>query len=58
MLNYKNYKNMEEITEALKIACPNGIDVYFDNVGGIITDAVFQLINVKFYLFLIFAQLV
>ncbi len=31
--------------EALKGACPKGIDVYFENVGGPITDAVLALMN-------------
>ena len=39
-----NYKTVE-IYPALKEACPDGIDVYFDNVGGTTTDAVFGLIN-------------
>jgi NADPH-dependent curcumin reductase CurA len=29
----------------LKAACPNGIDVYFENVGGEVTRAVAQLLN-------------
>jgi hypothetical protein len=40
-----NYKTTE-IYPALKNTCPEGIDVYFDNVGGPTTDAVFALINV------------
>ena len=40
-----NYKTAE-IYPALKETCPDGIDVYFDNVGGTTTDAVFGLINV------------
>ncbi len=33
-----DYKN-EDMKPALKEKCPKGIDVYFDNVGGIILDA-------------------
>lgn len=39
-----NYKT-EDVSEALKRACPNGIDVYFENVGGSILDAVLAQIN-------------
>jgi len=34
-----NYKS-EDVAAALKGTCPSGIDVYFDNVGGAILDAV------------------
>jgi NADPH-dependent curcumin reductase CurA len=34
-----------DVGEALGAACPNGIDVYFDNVGGEILDAVLARIN-------------
>ncbi len=40
-----NYKS-EDVDAALAAACPDGIDVYFDNVGGFVTDAVMQQINV------------
>jgi len=40
-----NYKNPAGIREALKEACPKGIDVYFDNVGGEVSDAVMPLLN-------------
>jgi len=40
-----NYKT-EDLKEALKAACPNGIDVYFDNVGGPVLEAVLKRINV------------
>ena len=36
-----NYK-MDNVPEALAEACPLGIDVYFDNVGGPMTDAVME----------------
>lgn len=39
-----NYKN-PGVGEALKEACPKRIDVYFDNVGGEISDAVLPLLN-------------
>ncbi len=40
-----NYKK-SNISEELKIFCPDGIDVYFDNVGGDITDSVLDQINI------------
>ncbi len=32
-------------SEDLRAACPDGIDVYFENVGGAVWDAVFPLLN-------------
>ena len=41
-----NYKK-EDVLSALKRECPKGIDVYFENVGGEILDAVLTLINLE-----------
>jgi NADPH:quinone reductase len=41
-----NYKHTDDYRAALAEAAPGGIDVYFDNVGGPITDAVFTDLNV------------
>ncbi|MEI2665299.1 NADP-dependent oxidoreductase [Rossellomorea sp. LJF3] len=40
-----NYKTTDNIYKTLKEACPNGIDVYFENVGGEIGDAALSLLN-------------
>lgn len=39
-----NYKS-EDLKTVLSNLCPEGIDVYFDNVGGFITDTVMEQIN-------------
>ncbi|MFC4699239.1 NADP-dependent oxidoreductase [Glaciecola siphonariae] len=41
-----DYKN-ENVKKALKEACPKGVDVFFDNVGGQILDDVLTQINFK-----------
>ena len=41
-----NYKDLKDYPARLQAVCPNGIDVYFDNVGGPLSDAVFTQINV------------
>jgi len=40
-----NYKTTQDMKKAIKKACPDGVDVYFDNVGGEILDAALQNIN-------------
>jgi len=40
-----NYNTTKNINEAIAKACPTGVDVYFDNVGGEISEAVFFNIN-------------
>ncbi len=39
-----DYKN-DNVKKALKQACPNGVDVFYDNVGGDILDDVLSQIN-------------
>ena len=41
-----DYKN-QDVRKGLKEACPGGIDIYFDNVGGEILDIVLTRINLK-----------
>ena len=40
-----DYKAEKDLDAALRAACPNGIDVYFDNVGGDVFNAVLRLVN-------------
>ena len=42
-----NYKTTEDYVAKLKELCPKGIDCYFDNVGGPVTDAILPVLNVK-----------
>ena len=41
-----DYKS-QDVRKGLKETCPNGIDVYFDNVGGEILDIVLTRINLR-----------
>ena len=40
-----NYKTAKDMGGALRAACPDGIDVHFDNVGGTIADAINAQLN-------------
>jgi NADPH-dependent curcumin reductase CurA len=40
-----NYKNTVDLNRAIKTVCPDGVDIYFDNVGGKISDVVLNNIN-------------
>lgn len=40
-----NYKTAADLKEAIGQACPGGVDVYFDNVGGEVSDAVLTKLN-------------
>ncbi len=40
-----NYRTADDLDAAISAACPDGVDVYFDNVGGVVSDAVLRRIN-------------
>ena len=42
-----NYKEVDDYSAELQRLCPDGIDVFFDNVGGAVSDAAFPLMNVR-----------
>ena len=44
-VDYKQHKDAQSLSKALKEACPDGIDGYFENVGGIVLDAVLLRAN-------------
>lgn len=44
-IDYKLHKDAASLGRAIKEACPNGIDGYFENVGGMVLDAVLPNMN-------------
>ena len=44
-IDYKQHANAASLSKALRAECPNGIDAYFENVGGMVLDAVMPLMN-------------
>lgn len=44
-IDYKQHSDGKALNTALKAACPNGIDGYFENVGGWILDVVLARMN-------------
>ena len=44
-VDYKQHPDVKSMSQALKEACPDGIDGYFENVGGYIFDAVLLRTN-------------
>jgi NADPH-dependent curcumin reductase CurA len=44
-IDYKRHKDAASLSNALKDACPTGIDGYFENVGGMVLDAVLPRMN-------------
>ena len=43
-LNYRDYKNAGDLTKALAAAAPNGVNCYFENVGGMHLEAALNTI--------------
>ena len=44
-IDYKQVQDAVSLSKALKEACPNGVDGYFENVGGMVLDAVLSRMN-------------
>jgi NADPH-dependent curcumin reductase CurA len=44
-IDYKQHQDAQSLSKALKQACPDGIDGYFENVGGMVMDAVMLRMN-------------
>ncbi|HWI81249.1 NADP-dependent oxidoreductase [Ramlibacter sp.] len=44
-LDYKQHPDAGSLSKALKQACPDGVDGYFENVGGMVMDAVMLRMN-------------
>ena len=44
-IDYKLHQNAASLSKALKEVCPDGIDGYFENVGGMVLDAVLSRMN-------------
>ena len=44
-IDYREHKDAGSLAKALKEACPDGIDGYFENVGGMVLDAVMLRLN-------------
>ncbi len=44
-IDYKLHETAASLSKALKAACPKGIDGYFENVGGMVLNAVLPLMN-------------
>lgn len=46
IVDYKRNDTPDKMREALQQAAPDGVDKYFDSIGGMVTDVVFSMLNV------------
>ncbi|MHC3458930.1 MDR family NADP-dependent oxidoreductase [Streptomyces flavovirens] len=46
VLTYRHGDSADTVGKALARAAPDGVDRYFDNLGGTVTDAVFPMLNI------------
>ncbi|MFI7102534.1 MDR family NADP-dependent oxidoreductase [Streptomyces sp. NPDC050161] len=46
VITYRHGDDADTVRQALRKAAPDGVDKYFDNLGGTVTDTVFSLLNV------------
>lgn len=44
-IDYKLHQDASSLSKAIKDACPDGVDGYFENVGGMVLDAVLPRMN-------------
>jgi len=44
-VDYKQHTDAASLSKAIKAACPDGIDCYFENVGGMVLNAVLPRMN-------------
>jgi NADPH-dependent curcumin reductase CurA len=44
-IDYKLHQDANSLSQAIKDACPAGVDGYFENVGGMVLDAVLSRMN-------------
>jgi hypothetical protein len=44
-IDYKAHRDLAELKGALRVACPDGVDGHFENVGGVVLDAVLHCAN-------------
>ncbi|MEE3000310.1 MAG: NADP-dependent oxidoreductase [Pseudomonadota bacterium] len=42
-----NYKEVKSLSDEIKAICPGGVDVYFDNTGGQINDAIMENLSLN-----------